>query len=452
MMHTHLTPPQRLRHRGLTRLAQSLAAVITLMAAALVPLVPAHAAAQGVSGFFAAAQSTDAANRDQLEQMQAAGADTVITFGYTLATIDAAAAKTGRFADCTIDGKSCYDAVRSGITVRKVLAYAGNTAFTSEQRLCARDVFTSAGSTTYAVMGVPVNGSCTTATSFDIVMTAHSGVDKAASVTSQAGALGMKHYIGMPAPDMQADTAWLPDTSYLATLKDFTGRFAMATGSPSGLGGFYQHREMPLSDYPDWDGMYSLYSMQNAAIAAKSTTKVVMISPYIDARKASNQTVAKAKAAAAKLAGTRSGLSRLILAPQDGMGTGKGSAYGGDKWGWRVDPYQRTIVGDVTNAEAYFASSEAYFQAVKDGIGGDANVALWGNLEGMAPIIASGSNANPCSTGHSDTRGFTLDSRMIEQLREVAGITAKNVSYHWDYYLCTRNGGPALKDTIAGLG
>lgn len=453
MLRTMTALPQRL-HRALQTLAPpALVSVVALLAVLLTPVAhPAHAAGQGVSGFFATAQSTDAANRTQLQQMKTAGADTVITFGYTLKRIDAAAARAGRFANCTVGTSSCYDKVRSGITVRKVLEYAGNTSFTSGQRLCARDVFTTGGGYSYAVMGVPVNGTCSTATTFDIVMTAHTGVDKAASMTSQAGALGMKHYIGMPAPAMRTDKAWLPDTSYLSTVKDFTGRFAQATGAPAGLGGFYQHREMPMSDFSDWDGMYSVYSMQNAAIAAKSARKVVLISPYIDARKASNQTVAKAKAAAAKMAGTRSGLSQLIIAPQDGMGTGKGSAYGGSKWGWRVDPYQRTIVGDVTNAEAYFASSASYYRAMKDGVAGKTGVALWSNLEGMAPIISSGSNANPCSTGHHAGRGFTLDSRMTEQLREVAGITAKNISYHWDYYRCTRNGGPALKDVINDLG
>lgn len=427
--------------------------IMTLITSVLTPGAPtkAHAAPLGVTGFFAAAQSTAAANRDQLQQMKDAGADTVVTFGYTLTQITAADARTGRFADCTVNGAACYDTVSDGVTVRKVLAYNGNTKFTSAQRLCARDVFPTAGSTSYAVLGVPVDGTCTTATTFDIVMTAHSGLDVAASVTTEAGALGMQHYIGMPAPDKRTDYAWLPDTSYISTLKDFTGRFALATGDPAGLAGFYQHREMPMSDGPDWDGMYQVYRFQNEAIAAKSSKKTVMISPYVDARKSMNQTPAKARAATAKMAATKGSLSKLIIAPQDGMGTGKGSAYGGEKWKWRVDPFQRTVVGDVTNAEAYFASSATYYQNMVDGLVGTSGVALWGNIEGMAPIIASGENANPCSTGHSADRGFTWDSRMTAQLNEVAGKTAKNISYHWDYYLCARNGGPALKDTITSL-
>lgn len=412
----------------------------------------AHADSEGVSGFFADAESTDADNRQQLEAMQEAGGDTVITFGYTLTQIEADDARSGRFADCQLDDAACFDDVSDGVEVRKVLEYTGNTEFTSDQELCARDIFTSGGDYDYGVFAVPVDGTCSDASSFDIVMTAHSGFDKAASVTQEAGALGMDHYIGMPAPDRDADEAWLPDTSYLSTLKDFTGRFAAATGNPDGLGGFYQHREMPMSDFSDWDGMYSVYGLQNDAVAEKSANKTVLISPYIDARKEMDQTVDKAKAAVGKMADTKGDLDELIIAPQDGMGTGKGTAYSGDKWDWRVDPYQRTVVGDVTNAEAYFASSAGYYSAMNDGIAGRSGVSLWANLEGMAPVVASGEHANPCSTGHSDDRGFTLDSRMTEQLQDVAGHTSKNISYHWNYYTCSREGGPPLQDVIGSLG
>lgn len=271
-------------------------------------------------------------------------------------------------------------------------------------------------------------------------MTTHSGTDAAKSLSNQAHKLGMKHYIGMPSPDKNTKNPWLPNVHYLDTLTDFTKRFVKANDS-TGIQGYYQHREMPLSTHSSWNNMLKLYTAQNNAVsqAASSKNKNVLLSPYIDARKFMNQSPKQAEQAIQKMANTKGKLSSLIIAPQDGAGTGKGTPYHGKEWHHKVDPFQRTVVGNVTNNQAYLGSSADYFSAMKKGLKNKKNVHLWANVEGMAPVVKSGANKNVCSTGHNDTRGYTWKSRLKKQVDNTSAYTGKTISYHWNYYNCPIN-------------
>lgn len=399
-----------------------------------VPTIANASPAFKISGFFVSAQDKKG-NIDMLKDIKKHGGNTVISFGYTLNKTNIKNVKTGVYKDCKVNGKSCVDSIREGKSVRNILSYTGNTEFSSKHKRCGRDIILKSNSRSYAFFAVPVNGTCKTATQFDIIATTFAGIDKAKSLSIEAANLGMKHYIGMPSPDKDAKQPWLPDTSYLGTLKNFTKRFINANET-RGIGGYYQHREMPLSTHSSWNGMLRLYKTQNQAIAEASVIKRGMVSPYIDARKHMNQPPKVAEQAIKKIGNTKGNLNTLIIAPQDGVGTGKGTPYSTQEWLYKVDPFQRTVVGNKTNAQAYYGNSQAYFAHMKKGAKSMKGVQLWANIEGMAPVIKSGTNRNVCSTGHSDARGFTWQSRLKKQVNNVKPHVSKTISYHWNYYNC----------------
>lgn len=429
-------------------LAVSLGMIITSLG-----MSPAQAKTQGdLSGFFISAGSNDKANNNLLQDIKKSGGDTVITFGYTLEKSNYTAAKSGLFASCSVGKEKCIDKAKKGISVRNYLVYKGNTKFTSKIKKCSKDIFTSVQSRSYAFFVVPVSGTCSNAKKFDIVATTSSGLVKEDNITKNTQSLGMKHYLGLPAPSKDLKQTWLPDTSYLGTMNDFTQRF-VRSNSTNGLAGYYQHREMPMSVHSSWNGMVSLFKEQNGAVAksAPSHAKRVLISPYMDARKKMNQTPEQAKSAIKKMASTKNGLNELIIAPQDGMGTGKGSAYRETKWKGKVDPFARTVVGDVYNSQAYFANTQTYYSQMKDGLKGVKGVKLWANIESMAPVITSGANKNVCSTGHNSSRGFTWVSRLKEQVTSAKPHTSKRISYHWNYLSCSRNGASPMKTQLTSI-
>ena len=417
---------------------------------------PAQAKGTGdISGFFIAATNADKTNKSLLTDIKKAGGDTVVTFGYTLEKSNYTATKTGLFNDCTVGSSKCVDVARKGVSVRNYLVYKGNTKFTSKVRNCSRDVFTTNKSgRSYAFFAIPVSGTCSKPSKVDIVATTSYGLVKEDNITVNAQKLGMKHYIGMPSPSKDTKSPWLPNTSYLSTMSVFTKMFAQSNNTGSGLAGFYQHREMPMSTHSSWNGMRSLFSTQNKAIAGSSVpygVKNVLISPYMDARKKMNQTPAQARDAIKKLADTKNGLRNLTIAPQDGMGTGKGSAYTGTKWKGKVDPFARTVVGNVYHSQAYFANTATYYSYMKKGLSGKKGVSLWANIESMAPLIKSGANKNVCSTSHHSERGFTWKSRLSAQIAATKSTTSKRISYHWDYLNCSRNGATPMKNELPSM-
>jgi len=431
-------------------------ALIVALASTISVSSVAEASTKGdISGFFIAAENNSQANENLLKDIKKVGGDTVITFGYTLEKGTYSATVSDNFKNCKVGSTRCTDKIRSGITVRNYLNYKGNTKFTSKVRKCSRDIFTTDSTNpnrTYAFFAVPVNGTCSTSKIFDIVATSSYGIVKEDNVTQEVFKLGMKHYIGLPSPSKNDSQAWLPNTSYLSTVKDFTQRF-VKSNSTKGLAGYYQHREMPMSSFSSWNGMLSLFKTQNEAVtsSAPSGVRNVLLSPYMDARKFMNQTPAEAKKAIAKMANTKAGLNKLIIAPQDGMGTGKGSAYTGVQWNGKVDPFARTVVGNVYNNQAYFANTKTYYAAMKQGLSGKSNVYLWANIESMAPVIESGANKNVCSTGHNRERGYTWKSRLQAQVNSTQPSTSKRISYHWHYLECDRNGRTPMKNILPSI-
>jgi hypothetical protein len=267
------------------------------------------------------------------------------------------------------------------------------------------------------------------------------------SVAKAATALGMKFYAGMPAPVKSTTVTYIPDLTYQSTFTNFTARFLQyqaKVNNVAGLAGFYHHTEMPVGNGSVWNAVLTVYSIQNAAIAKYMPTRSALISPYIDSRSAysAHITLDQARQGIRNIAGTANGV-RLAIAPQDGMGTGKGAAFFSSDSGTNVDQFAASIVGAGTWGSQYVASSRDYFSAMAEGIDGT-GVELWANMEGMAPATSQ----NQCDGNY---RGQSYKARHDKQLQVLGNSPVKIISYMWDpFYTCTGTWAPLLDQMKAG--
>ena len=439
---------------GMSKLAQrSARAVGGLMAAAFLACTlgaPAQATPANkypISGFFISAKTIDAVNVDKLKAIKAVGGDTVITFGNTLrpATVNGAGQLvTGdkvnpNFNDCKINGASCVTAVTAGYKINRTFTFENYSRISGTALKCAKDKTFVNNGQSYTLLLIPTldNGCSSPNNAYDLVATYGGSVanaDPSLSVAAAASSLGMKFYVGLPAPVKGTDIPWLPDMSYSDTMQKFTERFVMfhaSRNNVAGMTGFYHHTEMPLTPSAHYNTILDVYRMQNAAIKKYMPSREALVSPYIDARIGKGAlTPAQARDAAKKIAQTNSGI-HLSIAIQDGMGTSKGAAYMGNEAGLNVDPYAAAYVGDGTWGSKYVAPVSEYFKAAAEGVKGT-GASLWANLEGMAP-----SNEKTANNCENSLRGKTTKSRLDRQVQAVGTTTSKNISFMWDnYFTC----------------
>jgi hypothetical protein len=416
-----------------------------------------------LSGFFIYSSKTHQTNVDKLEAMKAVGGDTVITFGSILkpATLNASkqVLKTDgtvdpAYTNCQISGVPCLTSITAGYTINRVFTFSNLSHWGGGSLKCAKDKKVDFNGSTYTILLIPnlENGCYSADNTYDVVAIdggKTADADPVVSVANAATSLGMKFYAGMPAPIKRTDYAWLPDMSYSATLGKFTERFMMfqsANNNVAGLAGFYHTTEMPLVDSAAWTSVTDLYRIQNAAIEKYLPTREAVISPYLDARFSNTYTPASATNAVKNIAATASG-TKLYIAPQDGMGTGKGGAYMGNEATLNVDPFAASIVGPGTWGEKYQAPTSEYYKAAAAGITGT-GATLWANIEGMAPEVAT----NTC--GSDSLRGQTTKTRLDRQIQQTGLSVKKNISFMWDpYFTCKVNGtGPTLVENLVANG
>ncbi|MCX8456782.1 hypothetical protein [Paenarthrobacter ureafaciens] len=434
------------RHRAIYRIGGVLGVVLFVMALTQGQTgeVP-RASTYPISGYFIASSNIDSKNLQKLQEIQALGGDTVITFGTSLlpAALDALPQ------DCTIKGENCARVAASGLKVNRYFTFSDGSQWGPPAIKCPRDRHVINEGKAYTVMVFPANdpGCKAKDGKYDVIVAGGSptsAVDPTVSVAAAASTLGMEFYAGLPAPAKRTDVAYLPDLTYIHTMERFTERFLQyhaAVNDVSGLAGFYHHTEMPVSTSPVYEPVLSLYTMQNGAIHKLLPTRSAIVSPYIEARRdASSIDPAEARGGARKIAQTASGL-HLSIAIQDGMGTGKGAAHSASEAKQDVDKFAASIVGKGSWEEKYVAPNRNYFAAAAEGVKGT-GADLWANLEGMAPAT----EANPCD---KSLRGQTTVARIERQLQEMASVT-KVISYMWDPYYTCDGKVPALKKEMEG--
>jgi hypothetical protein len=441
-------------HRGIWRWLIPMVAIVLVLGAGVtfwppsedtapdeIPASPPH---YPISGYFITANADASANREKLEEIQAVGGDTVITFG----TLLRPSSQEDLPADCTIDGISCAKVVVGALQVNRYFTYSDGADWDKTTLLCPRDRNVSANGKSYTILVLPTEGKgCTSpAGSYDVVVVGgndSSAEDPAIALAKAATELHMDFFAGLPAPVKRTDVEYLPDLSYAQTLNLFTERFLRYQAEKndvSGLAGFYHHVEMPISSSAFFDPILSLYQMQNEAIHRLLPTRSAIISPYIESRRsASSVSPDVAGPAMRKIAQTSSGL-KLNIAIQDGMGTGKGAAYPDSESGSAVDEFAATIVGNGTWGQKYMAPNVDYFRSAAAGVSGTGAV-LWANMEGMAPATEK----NTCS---SSLRGQTTLERMDRQLQQL-GASTKVISFMWDPYFTCKGTGTPLKTQMA---
>lgn len=392
-----------------------------------------------VTGYWVIPRADRCVTQRMVEAIHAIGGDTLITFGPRFN-----AGQDPDFPDCLADGRPCAEV--PGQRVRQVYTYLTGEEFGPGLLRCPgidRRI-DSGGRTFYRLT---LAESCTAA-EHDLVLVATDG-DGLGHLMREASAYGMTVFPGLPAASQRADKPWEPDPAHLAALNTFTARVladyrARFAGLPA-FGGVYQSFELAMRARAERDPIISLYTAQHAVVAAALPGKKIVVSPYIDARRGRGFPPSQVAEGLADLAGTRAGLP-MAVAVQDGRGTGKVPVHGPGEGAAKVVPRLVPVVGEVSNAQAYYGPTSAYVAAaarrMPDG------VELWVNVEGFEPTPAEG------ECGRADPlppRGRTTKARLDQQVMASGPHPVKIISYGWDpFFTCqARHDTPSLADDIA---
>ena len=229
------------------------------------------------------------------------------------------------------------------------------------------------------------------------VVVSQGGTDRLRALNAAGNRLSARTIVGLPAPraGSQGGVAYLPDTTYLAALAEFTTRFVLDQRA-EGADGFYQHVEMPVSETGTWASVRSLYAAQNAAVSGVWPGALVILSPYLESRTAKAGLSPEEAARGARLLVETARGTRLLLAPQDGLGVGT-TALSEDRATGRVAPL------------------EAYLRAMRAAVG----TRLWANIELMRP-------------GPDGSRLPTTQARVAQQLTAEAPYVSGFIAFPWD--------------------
>ena len=323
---------------------------------------PKRRAQSATSGKFVAnfvfAHTTPEANTDMVKAMSA----DAITFGFRLTPTTA----------------SKYPApVRSAVKGKRVFAYSGGIdwkrGLSKHDRVVAGYTLVHAGG---AIVIVPTGG------------------DKQGALIDGARATGHNAYLGLPAPRMNG---YLPDLSYTPVLREFTRKF-VTNYDARGARGYYHHVEMPVGGRGTWDGVRGLYAMQNREVARVRPGATTIIAPYLETRKGKAHASPEQSASGVKrLLATANG-TRLLIAPQDGLGAGTTRL--------RAD----TTRGFTSTTEDVFAAMSRV-----------AGARLYATTEVMRP-----------GGGTSDSRTHTDIGRVKQQLNAVKPYTSGSIGFMWN--------------------
>lgn len=422
---------------------------MSLMVGFFVPstAVAAESYTNPISGFFIYSDTNAQKNLEKLDAIKAAGGDTVITFGNRLRPagqngaghITTDGAVNSSFTDCYIDGAPCVTAMKRAYNIRSTFTYGDKSMWNAGAIKCGIDRVVNNGKDrkTFTLLVIPTQGNgCSSPNGqYDLVVINNSwgSQDATNALVNGSAERGMQYVVGLPAPVIDGANPHLPNLSYMDTMEKFTDRFMLefkGKYNSAGFGGFYHHFEQNLNSA--WHETLSLYRMQNRIIAKHfGTSKYALVSPYIDSRRIwTGATPAQVAQNAAAIADTAEGVP-LIIAPQDGVGTGKGAAYYDTEAGAGVDPWSIPESGAGTNAGIHHASTKYYYNAIRDVLA-PRGVQMWANLEGMS---ASHNGSNTCTNGTA--RGATVKDRLDKQVQMSGSYTSKNISFMWDhYYTC----------------
>ncbi|WP_144276700.1 hypothetical protein [Parenemella sanctibonifatiensis] len=332
--------------------------------------VAAPNATAGSPGQFAAnfvfAAGTVADNRRMIRRMNAAP----ITFGYRLTPVTA---------------DSLAAEVREVVGSRRAFRYSGGLELAQGRQ--ADDAFVDSASGRFVVLSITDDAA--------VVAPADPGSDRNRMLIEAARSIGAQVVLGMPAPIMGKDPAWLPDRSYLPELDAFSKRFLKAYPDTDG---YYHHVEMPMRHVDAWHDVRDLYARQNQFANELRPGVLTIIAPYLEDRIAKASAFGPEDAAPgyAKLLETANG-TNLIIAPQDGLGTD-------------------TTALAVDDLSEHHHTTEEFFAAFAE----VDPERIWVTVECMTP-----------GGGTTTSRGVSTLERVRQQLDATAPTTRGAIGFMW---------------------
>ena len=356
----------------------------------------------GISGYFMFTSSNGCFNRSQVERAHKMGADTIVTFGSTLKGSSAAMlASDNTFKNFKIKGQPGYNYIKnvSGAKINRVFTYSDKLTYGKKALSCGskRNGVQTVGESVYTWWLFPTDSSYSSCSSpsnnYDLVVSySASKTDGNLVMVSNASRYGMKVYLGLPKPQGDPKVPYRADSSYHHTLGSFATRMLSTWneryGNVNAFAGVYQTLETPVfSNQSIWAPNLKVYSILNAVTTYQlpKAKERVLISPYANLNAQPSSRIQPSYSAIVKTANG----ARIILAPQDGVGTG--------------------AVG-MNRVETFYAQSK------KAGA-----PEFWANVEAFKPGGAVGNRPN--------TNKATLDA----QIAKAKKYTPKVISYNWKY-------------------
>lgn len=434
---------------------------------------PAGPSAGVITGFFTYYESDACAAARKMAEVRQSGGDTLITFGFRLEQREVDARGQVLTAEGTPDPRyscwegraTCHEAAAAALddgAIRRVLTYSGTEQFGREMVRCPRlDRQVLSQGTRFQRILLPVGDDQSCATrhkEYDLVLISNgkpSDANPVSTMLEAAQDAGIDMYVGLPKPSTNPEQPWLADITYLDSVERFTRRllsdWRVRYGHLDSFAGLYQAVEMPMKGNAAWDDQYALYGAQHAVAHDVLPELPIMLSPYIDARPRMTAPVEGVPLAIQRMVEAGSG-SKVIIAPQDGRGTGKGGVFFPDEADDEVDARLAPVVGGpLSYADAYFARSRAYYAAAAEAgraAGGD-RFELWANLELMEPSPLAGEPA--CSPDMG--RGRATASRVMKQVAVAGDTVTKLIGFDWDQMMqCDVPGKEPLADQLLRLG
>ncbi|MFI6323026.1 DUF4434 domain-containing protein [Nonomuraea sp. NPDC050556] len=373
-----------------------------------------------ITGYWITPDEDACRTRRSVEAAHRLGADTLITMGPRLEPRDVDA--EGRLLRDGLPDPG-YEGVRRGPEVVRVYSYEVREQVGPGLLQCpGRDRVQG----NLHLLYVPTAGSSCAKGTYDLVVVRVAD-DGLGHLVREAAAYGMRVYAGLPAAPQDPAKPWIPDLA--GPLNALTGQVLKDWRMrATGLAGVYQSFEMALKRRPANDPVLALYKAQHAVVAATAPGTTILVSPYLDARRGNGFPPGLVARGMAQLAAVGGG-APMIVAVQDGRGTGKAAVYTPEEADAPVDPGLVPVVGQVTNSQGYYAPTRDYFVAAARHV--PPGVQLWMNLEVFEPSPEAG----PCPRKDGPQRGRTTKARVDRQLAAAADQVVKVVSYAWDPYL-----------------
>lgn len=295
-----------------------------------------------VDGYFVYTSSNQCTGRNHMHEARQTGAKTSITFGSRiLSSSKSSLAKDSVFKHFRIGGRTGYDhALRQtdGGKIRAVYTYSNKVSFSSNALKCGkRNGVQVVGSKMFTWWLFPVGGSysgCTSPTkTYNLVVAYNPSAKEDAdyNMVANAEALGMQVYLGLPWSKADSKAPYLADGDkyYQHTYGAFATRFGLTWqqryGKSKAFAGVYATQEMVIGGKASvWQPSLNIYKIQSQVMSYTlgSSKRTLLVSPYASVKQhplsgaaASLRNIVKHAKAGANV--------RVIIAPQDGVGTGQ---------------------------------------------------------------------------------------------------------------------------------